>query len=519
MNELNKLSADALASKLAAGEVSSVEATQAQLDRIAEVDGDIHAFLHVNTEEALAVARGIDEKRAAGEELHHLAGVPIAVKDMIVTVGQPTTAGSKILEGWHSPYDATVVKKLRAAGMPILGKTNLDEFAMGSSTEHSAYGPTRNPWDLDRIPGGSGGGSAAAVAAFEAPLALGTDTGGSIRQPGAVTGTVGVKPTYGGVSRYGAIALASSLDQIGPVSRTVLDAALLHEVIGGHDPQDSTSLTDPCTGLVDAARQGALGDLSGVRLGVIKELGGEGYQAGVEARFQESLELFRSAGAEIVEVSCPSFSYALAAYYLILPSEASSNLAKFDGVRFGLRELPKDGPLTIERVMGATRAAGFGEEVKRRIILGVYALSAGYYDAYYGSAQKVRTLIQRDFDAAFSQADVLISPTAPTTAFKFGEKTEDPLAMYLNDVATIPANLAGVPGMSLPNGLADEDGLPSGIQLLAPARKDARLYRVGAALEAMHEAAWGGSILDKAPLLNGASAGTAPQHTPDLGGK
>ncbi|NYE94979.1 aspartyl-tRNA(Asn)/glutamyl-tRNA(Gln) amidotransferase subunit A [Psychromicrobium silvestre] len=507
MSELNKLSADALAGKLASGEVSSVEATQAHLDRIAEVDGGIHAFLHINTSEALTVAREVDQKRAAGEELHHLAGVPIAVKDMIVTVGQPTTAGSKILEGWHSPYDATVVQKLRAAGMPILGKTNLDEFAMGSSTEHSAYGPTRNPWDLERIPGGSGGGSAAAVAAFEAPLALGTDTGGSIRQPGAVTGTVGVKPTYGGVSRYGAIALASSLDQIGPVSRTVLDAALLHEVIGGHDPKDSTSLTDPCTGLVDAARQGALGDLTGVKLGVIKELGGEGYQAGVEARFQESLELFRSAGAEIVEVSCPSFSYALAAYYLILPSEASSNLAKFDGVRFGLRALPEDGPLTIERVMGATRAAGFGPEVKRRIILGVYALSAGYYDAYYGSAQKVRTLIQRDFDAAFSQADVLVSPTAPTTAFKFGEKTADPLAMYLNDVATIPANLAGVPGMSLPNGLADEDGLPSGIQLLAPARQDVRLYRVGAALEALHEAGWGGPILDKAPVLKSSQLG------------
>ncbi len=500
MTELIKHSAAQLADKLAAKEVSAVEVTQAHLDRIAAVDADIHAFLHVNTEEALAVAADVDSRRANGEQLHRLAGVPIAVKDLIVTIGQPTTAGSKILEGWHSPYDATVVKKLRAAGMPILGKTNLDEFAMGSSTEHSAYGPTRNPWDLDRIPGGSGGGSAAAVAAFEAPLALGTDTGGSIRQPGAVTGTVGVKPTYGGVSRYGAIALASSLDQIGPVSRTVLDSALLHEVIGGHDPFDSTSLTDPSTGLVEAA---LTGNVRGMKIGVVKELGGEGYQAGVEARFRESLELLRGAGAEIVEVSCPSFKYALGAYYLIMPSEASSNLAKFDGVRYGLRVLPEDGPMTIERVMGATRAAGFGDEAKRRIILGTYALSAGYYDAYYGSAQKVRTLIQRDFDAAFALADVLISPTAPTTAFKLGEKLDDPLAMYLNDVATIPANLAGVPGLSLPSGLADEDGLPAGVQLLAPARQDARLYRVGAVLEAMLEESWGGPILAKAPALTG----------------
>jgi aspartyl-tRNA(Asn)/glutamyl-tRNA(Gln) amidotransferase subunit A len=497
MADLIHLSADALAQKLAAKEVSAVEATQAYLDRIGAVDGAINAFLHVNTDEALLVAAEVDKARADGDTLHPLAGVPIAVKDLIVTKGQPTTAGSRILEGWQSPYDATVVKKLRAARMPILGKTNLDEFAMGSSTEHSAFGPTRNPWDLDRIPGGSGGGSAAAVAAFEAPLALGTDTGGSIRQPGAVTGTVGVKPTYGGVSRYGAIAMASSLDQIGPVSRTVLDSALLHEVIGGHDPHDSTSLTDPVGALVEAAR---MGQVEGMRIGVIEELQGEGYQAGVLTRFHESLDLLRSVGAEIVEVSCPNFRYALEAYYLIMPSEASSNLAKYDGVRFGLRVVP-DGAPTIERVMGATRAAGFGDEVKRRIILGTYALSAGYYDAYYGSAQKVRTLIQRDFAAAFEQADVLISPTAPTTAFKLGEKLDDPLAMYLNDVATIPANMAGVPGLSLPGGLADEDGLPVGIQLLAPARQDARLYRVGAVLEALLEETWGGPLLAKAPAI------------------
>ena len=490
-----------LAEKLAAKELSAVEVTQAHLDRIAAVDGEVNAFLHVNTEEALSVAAEVDSARANGEDLHALAGVPIAVKDLIVTVGQPTTAGSKILEGWHSPYDATVIKKLRAAKMPILGKTNLDEFAMGSSTEHSAYGSTRNPWDLDRIPGGSGGGSAAAVSAFEAPLALGTDTGGSIRQPASVTGSVGVKPTYGGVSRYGAIAMASSLDQIGPVSRTVLDSALLHEVISGHDPYDSTSLQESWTGLAAAA---ASGDVKGMRIGIIKELHGEGYQAGVENRFNESLELLKAAGAEIVEVSCPNFEYALGAYYLIMPSEVSSNLAKFDGVRFGLRVLPDEGPLTIERVMGATRAAGFGDEVKRRIILGTYALSAGYYDAYYGSAQKVRTLIQRDFDAAFAQADVLISPTAPTTAFKLGEKVDDPLAMYLNDVATIPANMAGVPGISIPGGLADEDGLPVGIQFLAPARQDVRLYRAAGALEKLLEEKWGGPLLAQAPVLGGA---------------
>jgi aspartyl-tRNA(Asn)/glutamyl-tRNA(Gln) amidotransferase subunit A len=499
-NDLTRLSAADLAAHLVSKEVSSVEATQAHLDRIGDVDGAVHAFLHVSTEDALATARDIDARRAAGEDLHPLAGVPIAVKDVVVTKGLPTTAGSKILKDWIPPYDATLVERIRAAGLPILGKTNMDEFAMGSSTEHSAYGNTHNPWDLDRIPGGSGGGSAAAVAAYEAPLAIGTDTGGSIRQPGAVTGTVGVKPTYGGVSRYGLIAMASSLDQAGPVTRTVLDSAMLHELIGGHDPRDSTSINEDLPLLVDAARQGMIGDLRGLRVGVVSELSGEGYQEGVSARFAESLDLLRALGAEIIEVSCPHFKYALGAYYLIMPSEASSNLAKFDGMRFGLRVEPEDGPITAERVMAATRGQGFGDEVKRRIILGTYALSAGYYDAYYGSAQKVRTLIQRDFDAAFAQADVLVSPTAPTTAFKFGEKLDDPLAMYLNDVATIPANLAGVPGMSLPNGLSD-DGLPVGFQILAPAKADDRLYRVGAALEAALENTWGGPLLAKAPEL------------------
>ncbi|QOR69588.1 Asp-tRNA(Asn)/Glu-tRNA(Gln) amidotransferase subunit GatA [Ruania alkalisoli] len=501
MTDLTRLTAADLAGRLRSGEVTSVEVTQAHLDRIAAVDGPVHAFLHVNSEEALATAADVDARRAAGEDLHELAGVPIAVKDVVVTKDQVTTAGSKILDGWIPPYDATLVEKLRAAGMPILGKTNMDEFAMGSSTEHSAYGPTRNPWDLDRIPGGSGGGSAAAVAAYEAPLAIGTDTGGSIRQPAAVTGTVGVKPTYGSVSRYGLIALASSLDQAGPCSRTVLDSALLHDVIGGHDPRDSTSLPEPAPSYADAARAGATGDLTGVRVGVVRELGGEGYQPGVRASFEASLDHLRAAGAEVVEVSCPSFSAALAAYYLILPSEASSNLAKFDGMRFGLRVEPAEGPVTAERVMAATRGAGFGPEVKRRIILGTYALSAGYYDAYYGSAQKVRTLIQRDFAAAFEAADVLVSPTAPTTAFRFGEKVDDPMAMYLNDVATIPANLAGIPGLSLPSGLSD-DGLPVGFQVLAPARADERLYRVGAALETRLLAAAGGAgVLAGAPEL------------------
>ncbi|WP_182046471.1 Asp-tRNA(Asn)/Glu-tRNA(Gln) amidotransferase subunit GatA [Curtobacterium sp. ME26] len=501
-DDITRLSAAALADALVARDVSSVEATQAHLDRIAAVDGDVHAFLHVN-EHALAVAKSIDSRRAAGDDLGALAGVPIAIKDVLCTQDMPTTSGSKILEGWRPPYDATPVAKLRAAGLVPLGKTNMDEFAMGSTTEFSAYGPTRNPWDLDRIPGGSGGGSAAAVAAHEAPFALGSDTGGSIRQPGAVTGTVGVKPTYGGVSRYGAIALASSLDQVGPVSRTVLDAALLHDVIGGHDPRDSTSIPDAWPSMAAAAREGLQADtLRGLKVGVVKELaGGEGFQAGVTQRFQETVALLEQAGAEVVEIDAPSFAYAISAYYLILPAEASSNLAKFDSVRFGLRVTPENGA-TVEDVMAATREAGFGPEVKRRIILGTYALSAGYYDAYYGSAQKVRTLVQRDFAAAFEQVDLLISPSAPTTAFPLGERLDDPLSMYLNDLTTIPANLAGVPGMSIPNGLAPEDSLPTGVQLMAPQREDARLYRAGAALERLLEQQWGRPLIDSIPDLD-----------------
>jgi aspartyl-tRNA(Asn)/glutamyl-tRNA(Gln) amidotransferase subunit A len=501
-NELTRLTAAELAAKIAGGEVSSVEATRAHLDRIHAVEGQVHAFLHLADEQALATAADVDARRARGEELPELAGVPVAVKDVMATKDMPSTSGSKILEGWVPPYDATVVEHLRQHDMVLLGKTNMDEFAMGSSTEYSAYGPTHNPWDLDRIPGGSGGGSAAAVAAFEAPLATGSDTGGSIRFPAHVTGTVGVKPTYGGVSRWGAIALASSLDQMGPVGRTVLDVALLHDVIKGHDPKDSTSLDRKWPSFAAAVRAA---DLHGMKVGVISELLGDGFQAGVRARFREAIDLLTAAGAEVTEVSCPHIGSAVAAYYLILPAEASSNLARFDGVRYGLRVVPEDKPATVENMMAATREAGFGPEVKRRIILGTYALSAGYYDQYYGQAQKVRTLIQRDFNAAFEQVDVLISPTGPTTAFKLGEKVDDPLAMYLNDIATIPANLAGIPAMSLPMGLADEDGLPVGLQVLAPAMHDERLYTLGAVVERELDAQRGTPLLALAPELKEAA--------------
>ena len=489
-----KKSAAEMAAALSAGEVTSVELTQAHLDQIAKVDSDVHAFLHVDNDGAIAQARAVDEKRKSGEKVPPLAGVPLALKDVLVQKGIPTTCGSKMLDGWRPPYDSTVVTHLKENGIVILGKTNMDEFAMGSSTENSAYGPTHNPWDLSRIPGGSGGGSSAALAAFEAPLAIGTDTGGSIRQPAAVTGTVGVKPTYGGVSRYGLVAFSSSLDQAGPCARTVLDAAYLHEAIGGYDRMDSTSINEPVPAVVAAAKDG---NIKGMKIGVIKELQGDGYQPGVLKLFNQSLEILASLGAEIVEVSCKYFDYALAAYYLIAPSECSSNLARFDAMRYGIRV----GEGSAEEVMNATRQVGFGREVKRRIILGTYALSSGYYDAYYGSAQKVRTLISRDFDNAFGKADVLVSPTAPTTAFKIGEKANDPIAMYLNDIATIPTNLAGIGGMSVPSGLAEEDGLPAGFQIMAPAMKDDRMYKVGAALEAALLTKWGKPILDNAPVL------------------
>ncbi len=480
--ELFRSSAAELAGLIAAGEASAVEVTRAHLDRIGAVDSRVNAFLHVDAEGALAAAADVDARRAAGETLGPLAGVPIAVKDVLTTKGVPTTAGSKILEGWRPPYDATIVRRLREAGLVILGKTNMDEFAMGSSTEYSAFGPTRNPWDLDRIPGGSGGGSAAAVAAYEAPLAVGTDTGGSIRQPGAVTGTVGAKPTYGGTSRYGLIAFSSSLDTPGPCARTIEDAALLHAVIGGHDPADSTSIPAPVPPVVEAARAGASGDLAGVRVGLVRQFAGEGAEPGVMAVFRETVEALVKLGAEVVEVSCPHFEYALPAYYLIAPSEASSNLARFDGVRYGLR-VGDDGTHSLEEVMSLTRDAGFGPEVKRRIILGTFALSSGYYDAYYGQAQKVRTLIARDFAAAFEQADVLIAPTTPFVAFPFGSRTGDPYQMYLADLFTIPSNLYGGPAISVPCGLSE--GLPVGLQVMAPTMADDRMYRIGAALESV----------------------------------
>ena len=496
---INKTATE-MADSLAKGETTSVELTQAHLDRVKAVDGQVKAFLHVDSEGALAQAKEVDARRAKGEKLSPIAGIPLALKDVLAQKGVPTTAGSKILQGWLPPYDSTVVSKLKSAGVVIMGKTNMDEFAMGSSTENSGYGPTFNPWDLTRTPGGSSGGSAAAVSSFQAPLAIGSDTGGSIRQPAALTGIVGVRPTYGAVSRFGLIAYSSSLDQAGPFGRTVLDTALLHEVMAGHDPKDATSINAPVPAVVAAAKSG---DVKGMKIGVIKQLQGEGYQKGVQTRFDESLQVLAGLGAEIVEVDCPSFEYALAAYYLIAPSECSSNLARFDAMRYGLRTGDVDGA-SAEAVMSATRDAGFGREVKRRIILGTYALSSGYYDAYYGSAQKIRTLIIQDYAKAFAQADVLVSPTAPTTAYKIGEKVDDPMAMYLGDVATIPVNLAGICGMSLPAGLADEDHLPVGFQIMAPAMQDQRLYQAGAALEAALLSKWGAPILTKAPELKGA---------------
>ena len=500
---LTRLTAAQIAAAVASGEVSAVEVTQAHLDRIVSVDPDVHAFLHVAGIGALAAAEDVDRKRAAGEPLGPLAGVPLALKDVLTTSDMPTTCGSKILADWRPPYDATVTRRLRDAGVVILGKTNMDEFAMGSSTENSAYGPSRNPWDLARIPGGSSGGSSAAVAAYEAPLAIGTDTGGSIRQPAAVCGIVGMKPTYGGSSRFGLVAFASSLDTPGPLARTVLDAALLHEVMSGHDPLDSTSVDAPVPPVVAAAKQA---DVSGLRVGVVTEFSSGGYQTGVQARFTEAVELLESLGAKVVEVSCPHFSYALPAYYLIAPSECSSNLARFDGMRYGLR-VGDDGTRSADEVMSLTREAGFGPEVKRRIMLGTYALSSGYYDAYYGKAQQVRTLITQDFDAAFEQVDVLVSPTTPTTAFPIGERVDDPMAMYLADLFTIPSDLAGNAAISVPCGLAPEDGLPVGLQIMAPALADDRTYRVAAAVEAALQQRWGGPLLAQAGELGEAQGG------------
>jgi len=467
-------SAREIAEAVRRGERSAREVLDAHLTRIAEVDADLHAFNLVIADEARAEADALDRAVAAGVTPGPLAGVPVALKDNICTRGVATTCSSRILEGWHPPYDATVVERLRAAGAIVVGKTNLDEFAMGSSTENSAFGPTHNPHDVTRVPGGSSGGSAAAVAAGLAPVALGSDTGGSIRQPAALCGVVGVKPTYGRVSRYGLVAFASSLDQIGPFATTVADAAAVLDVIGGHDPLDSTSIPEAAPSLSAALDEG----VAGLRVGVVAELMGEGVAPVVADRVRAAADSLAAAGAEVGEASVPAAVYGLTAYYLIAPAEASSNLARYDGVRYGLRV---DAPTTAE-MMTATRTAGFGAEVKRRIMLGTYALSAGYYDAYYGKALKVRTLIIRDFAAAYERFDLLLSPTSPTTAFTFGAKS-DPMAMYMNDVCTIPSNLSGDPAVSVPFGF-DEAGLPVGVQVLAPALGEAVMLRAAAVLEA-----------------------------------
>lgn len=468
--------ATALAGAVRTGERTATEVLEEHLDRIQRREADVHAFTLVLEDQARERARKVDRIVASGQDPGPLAGVPVALKDLLCTRGIPTTCCSRILEGWRPPYDATVVRLLSEAGTVFIGKANMDEFAMGSSTEHSCFGPTHNPHDLSRVPGGSSGGSAAAVAAGFAPLALGSDTGGSIRQPAALCGVVGAKPTYGTVSRYGLIAFASSLDQIGPFANTVADAALLHDVISAHDELDSTSLP----GERPRARAQLGRGVEGLRLGVISELAGaEGIAPDVTARFAQATEALAAAGAKVEEVSVPAVRYGLSAYYLIAPAEASSNLARYDGVRYGLR-VPKE---DITETYLATRSAGFGAEVKRRVMLGTYALSAGYYDAYYGKAQKVRTLIIRDFEEAYRSFDVLLSPTSPTTAFELGAKMADPLTMYLNDVCTIPSNLAGHPAISVPFGRGD-DGLPVGVQVLAPALGETVMYQVAEAIEA-----------------------------------
>jgi aspartyl-tRNA(Asn)/glutamyl-tRNA(Gln) amidotransferase subunit A len=469
-------SALGIAAAVRSGTRSAVEVVEEHLTAIAAGDGEIHAFNLVTADQARQAALAVDRRVAAGEDPGPLAGVPVALKDNMCTRGVPTTCSSRILEGWRPPYDATVVEKLAAAGAVVVGKTNLDEFAMGSSTENSAFGPTRNPHDTSRVPGGSSGGSAAAVAAGFAPLALGSDTGGSIRQPAALCGVVGVKPTYGAVSRYGLVAFASSLDQIGPFARTVADAAVLYEAIAGHDPRDSTSIPEVPRPVGPGLGEG----VDGLRVGLVTELcQAEGIEPDVTARLREAADALAGAGAKVDEVSVPAAVYGLSAYYLIAPAEASSNLARYDGVRFGLRV---DAPTTGE-MYDRTRTEGFGAEVKRRIMLGTYALSAGYYDAFYGKAQRVRTLILRDFEAAYAGFDVLLSPTAPCTAFPLGAKTADPLTMYLNDVCTIPSNLSGDPAMSVPFGTGD-DGLPVGVQVMAPSMGEPTMFRLAAALEA-----------------------------------
>jgi aspartyl-tRNA(Asn)/glutamyl-tRNA(Gln) amidotransferase subunit A len=469
-------------------EIKAVEVAESVVARIEEVEPKLHAFISRTGDAVVRHAKRVDDDRASGAQVPALAGVPVAVKDIICTKGIRTTAASKILDNYKPPYDATVWEALREQRTLLVGKTNLDEFAMGSSTENSAYGPSRNPWDTDRVPGGSSGGSAAAVAAGMAPLALGTDTGGSIRQPAALCGIVGMKPTYGLVSRYGLIAFASSLDQAGPMTRSVRDAAVLLQHIAKHDPRDSTSIPGDRPDYV-----GGLGrPIAGMRFGVVTDLMGagassEGMQPGVLERVRAAIEILTKLGAAVEEVSLPSFSYGLDAYYLIAPAEASSNLARYDGTRYGLR---MDAP-DVQKMNRATREAGFGDEVKRRILLGTYALSSGYYDAWYGRALKLRTQIVRDFERAFQTVDLLISPTSPTTAFPIGEKVNDPLQMYLTDICTIPTPLAGSCAISIPCGLAPEDGLPVGLQIMGAPLTEATVLRAAFALEA--ELAFDGS--------------------------
>jgi aspartyl-tRNA(Asn)/glutamyl-tRNA(Gln) amidotransferase subunit A len=474
--ELYELTATQASALLAGGETSSVELTQAVLERTAQIDGRVRAYLHVFAEQALADAREADRVRRDhdGDGVPPLLGIPVAIKDVICVSGAPTTCGSRILEGFRSPYEATVIEKLRAAGAVLTGKTNTDEFAMGSSTENSGYFATHNPWDLERVPGGSSGGSAAAVAAQMVPLALGSDTGGSVRQPASLCGVVGVKPTYGRVSRYGLVAYASSLDQIGTFGRDVQDAALLLSVIAGHDARDSTSMP------VDVPDYAAslVPDLRGVRVGVPVEYLAEGLQLEVADAVRAAIEQLVALGAETREVSLPHTDYALPAYYIIAPAECSANLSRFDGIRYGLST--PDAP-DIWETYRQTRERGFGDEVKRRIMLGTFALSAGYYDAFYLKAQKVRTLIKQDFDRAFQEVDVVVGPTSPTTAFKIGEKVDDPLQMYLSDVYTLSCNLAGICGLSLPCGFAG--GLPIGLQIQGPAFKEESVIRVAYAYE------------------------------------
>ena len=466
--------ASAIAEAVRAGERSARAITEEALAAVEAGDADVHAFLLTLPDEALAHADAIDAAIAQGRNPGPLAGVPVALKDNLCTRGIPTTCGSRILEGWRPPYDATVVEKLRSAGAIALGKTNMDEFAMGSSTENSAFGPTRNPRRGDRVPGGSSGGSAASVAAGFTPLGLGSDTGGSIRQPAALCGVVGMKPTYGRVSRYGLVAFASSLDQIGPFAASVEDAALLFDTIAGPDPRDSTSL--PGGGPPTAPTVGR--GVEGVRVGLCPDLI-DGSATDVAARVYEAAEALAAAGAKVDEVRVPEFAYGLSAYYLIAPAEASSNLARYDGVRYGLR-IDADDAAAMNT---ATRTAGFGAEVKRRIMLGTYALSAGYYDAYYAQAQRVRTMVMQAFERAYASVDVLLGATAPTTAFALGAKVDDPMAMYMNDVCTIPSNLSGHPSVSVPFGVGD-DGLPVGVQVLAPALQEALLFQVAGAVEA-----------------------------------